>query len=54
MKFLIRDLEVGVWCAVNANRVMRPLFFFETTNSERYVKFALLLLSGVLRGEYRM
>jgi len=40
MKFLIRDLEVGVWCAVNASRVMRPLFF-ETTNSERYFKFTL-------------
>jgi len=40
MKFLIRDLDVGVWCAVSASKDMRPLFF-ETTNSNSYVKLAL-------------
>jgi hypothetical protein len=34
-------MKVGVWCAVSARRVVRPLFFNETINCERYVQVIL-------------
>jgi hypothetical protein len=35
------DLKTGVWCAVSARRITRPMFFHETINSERYVRLIL-------------
>jgi hypothetical protein len=29
--------KVGVWCAVSPRRIIGPLFFHETVNSDRYV-----------------
>jgi hypothetical protein len=34
-------VKVGVWCAVNARRIVGPAFFNETINCERYVQVIL-------------
>jgi hypothetical protein len=34
-------VKVGVWCALNARRIVGPVFFNETINSERYVQVIL-------------
>jgi hypothetical protein len=31
------NIKVGVWCAVSAQRVIGPIFFEDTVNSDRYV-----------------
>jgi len=33
----LHDLKVGVWCALSANRIIGPIFFNWTINSQRYV-----------------
>ena len=33
----LHDQKVGVWCAVIARRVIGPIFFYDTVNSQRYV-----------------
>lgn len=33
----LHDLKVGVWCAVSARRIIGPIFFHQTVNSERYI-----------------
>jgi hypothetical protein len=37
----LHDLKVGVWCAISARRIIGPVFFHETINSERYVRLIL-------------
>lgn len=32
----LHDAKVGVWCAITAQRIIGPIFFNETVNSERY------------------
>ena len=32
----LHDQKVGVWCAVNADRIIGPIFFEETINGQRY------------------
>jgi hypothetical protein len=34
---LLHDTKVGVWCALSARRVIGPIFFGDTVNSDRYV-----------------
>ncbi|PSN33709.1 hypothetical protein C0J52_26546 [Blattella germanica] len=33
----LHDLKVSVWCEISALRIIGPIFFYETLNSERYV-----------------
>jgi hypothetical protein len=33
----LHEMKVGVWCAVSARRVINPIFFGDTVNSDRYV-----------------
>jgi hypothetical protein len=33
----LHDIKVDVWCAVSARRVIGPIFFEDTVNSDRYV-----------------
>jgi hypothetical protein len=33
----LHPVKVGVWCAVSARRIARPVFFNETINCERYL-----------------
>jgi inhibitor of nuclear factor kappa-B kinase subunit alpha len=33
----LHDQKIGVWCAISAARIVGPIFFEETINSERYV-----------------
>jgi hypothetical protein len=33
----LHDIKVGVWCAVSTRRVIGPIFFGDTVNSDRYV-----------------
>jgi hypothetical protein len=37
-EFPLHDVKIGVWCAINAHRIIGPVFFQETINSERYVR----------------
>ena len=32
----LHDAKIGVWCAVSAKRIIGPIFFEDTINSERY------------------
>lgn len=32
----LHDLKIGVWCAVNAYRIIGPIFFANTVNGQRY------------------
>ncbi|KAJ4433388.1 hypothetical protein ANN_15647 [Periplaneta americana] len=32
----LHDSKVGVWCAINAKRIIGPIFFHETLNADRY------------------
>jgi hypothetical protein len=34
-------MQVGVWCAVNARKIVGIIFFNETINCERYVQVIL-------------
>lgn len=34
----LHDVKVGVWCAVSAKKIIGPIFFNETINSERYIQ----------------
>jgi hypothetical protein len=31
----LHDIKIGVWCAVSARRIIGPLFYHETVNSDR-------------------
>lgn len=33
---LLHD-KIGVWCTINVTRIIRPIFFPDTINSETYV-----------------
>jgi len=33
-KVHLHNIEVGVWCAVSASRIMRLIFFSDTVNTE--------------------
>jgi hypothetical protein len=33
----LHDIKLGVWCAMNAKRIIGPIFYAETINSDRYV-----------------
>ena len=33
-------VKIGIWCAMSAKRVVGPIFFNETVNSERYMSTA--------------
>jgi hypothetical protein len=33
----LHNIKVGVWCAVRARRVIGPILFGDTVNSDRYV-----------------
>jgi hypothetical protein len=33
----LHDQKIGVWCAIIASRIVGPIFFENTINSERYV-----------------
>jgi hypothetical protein len=33
----LHDQKIGVWCAITASRIVGPIFFENTINSERYV-----------------
>jgi hypothetical protein len=37
----LHDVKIGVWCAISAHRIIGPVFFQETINSELYVKLIL-------------
>jgi hypothetical protein len=37
----LHDVKIGVWCAISAHRIIGPVFFQETINSERYVRLIL-------------
>jgi hypothetical protein len=43
-----RDQKVGVWCPISLNRIIGPIFFDDTVNSERYFEVSLYLLIGRL------
>lgn len=34
----LHDVKVGVWCAISASRVIGPIFFEDTINSNRYIE----------------
>ncbi|PSN40406.1 hypothetical protein C0J52_19264 [Blattella germanica] len=52
-KFL-QDQKIGVWCAINGHRIIGPIFFEETINSERYENFILDLFFDELTYQERM
>jgi hypothetical protein len=33
----LHDQKIGVWCAITASRIVGPIYFDNTINSERYV-----------------
>jgi hypothetical protein len=33
----LHDQKIGVWCAITASRIVGPIFFYNTINSELYV-----------------
>jgi hypothetical protein len=37
----MHDLQVGLWCVINAWRKPGPNFFYDETNPERRVRFIL-------------
>jgi inhibitor of nuclear factor kappa-B kinase subunit alpha len=37
----LHDIKIGVWCAVSARRIIGPIFYHETVNSDRYVRHIL-------------
>lgn len=37
----LHDSKIGVWCAVSENRILGPIFYEETINSDRYVRLIL-------------
>jgi hypothetical protein len=37
----LHDVKIRVWCAISAYRIIGPVFFQETINSERYVRLIL-------------
>ena len=41
---------MGVWCGISALRIIGPIFFYETLNSERYVNNILRPFFNMLRG----
>jgi hypothetical protein len=47
-------VEVGVWCAVSAKRIVGPVFFNETINCERYVQIILRQFFPELTKEERL
>jgi hypothetical protein len=40
-KVLFHPVEVGVWCAVSARKIVESLLFHETVNSERWLQVIL-------------
>jgi hypothetical protein len=44
-------VKVGIWCAVNARRIVVPVFFYETVNCERYIQIILGHISPELTEE---
>ena len=34
----LHDQKIGVWCAVSRSRIIGPIFFDSTVNSNRYIK----------------
>ena len=34
----LHDQKIGVWCAVSRSRMIGPIFFHSTVNSDRYIK----------------
>jgi hypothetical protein len=37
----LHDIKVGAWCAVTSKRIIGPVFYNETINSQRYVNLIL-------------
>jgi hypothetical protein len=34
----LHDIKIGVWCAVSVRRIIGPIFYHETVNSDRHVR----------------
>jgi hypothetical protein len=34
----LRDIKIGVWCAVSARRIISPIFYHETLNLDQCVR----------------
>lgn len=49
----LHDAKVGVWCAVSGRRIIGPIFFYDTVNSERYVNNILQPFFDMLTEEER-
>ena len=32
------DRKIGVWCAITSHRIIGPIFFTDTVNSQRYIE----------------
>jgi hypothetical protein len=47
----LHDQKIGVWCARTASRIVGPLFFENTINSERYVSVILRPFFGSITAE---
>jgi hypothetical protein len=50
----LHDVKVGVWCAVNAKRIIGPILYAETINSDRYVRLILTGFFAQLKEEERL
>jgi hypothetical protein len=35
---LLHDIKVGIWCTVSGMQMFGPVFYWETMNSDHYVK----------------
>jgi hypothetical protein len=48
---LLYDQKIGVWCAITSSRIVGPIFFENTINSERYVSDILRPFIGSITEE---
>jgi hypothetical protein len=49
----LHDQKIGVWCSITASRIVGPIFFENTINSEWHVIDILWPFSGALRKKKR-